>query len=121
MSFESVTGRPSLRREGNLRAGRTVQSGQHGYRSPVMEESGRDAACDVAVDFMDMTDRGRLWVRLADAGPGLDLPVGRHVIVGDDDAELKVAQVISIDADGNRELQVLPGTVAANSGLLPRR
>jgi len=43
------------------------------------------------------------------------------VIVGDDDAELKVAQIISIDADGNRELQVLPGTVAVNSDLLPRR
>jgi len=29
---------------------------------------------DVAVDFMDMTDKGRLWARFADARPGLDLP-----------------------------------------------
>lgn len=76
---------------------------------------------DVAVDFMEMTDKGRLWARFADARPALALAVGRHVIVGDDDAELKVAQIISIDADGNRELQVLPGTVAVNSDLLPRR
>lgn len=79
-----------------------------------------DDEYDVVVDFMDMTNHRRLWVRVDDARPGVDLAVGRHVVVGDDDAEPKVARIVSIDDDGNRELLVLPGTVVSNCDLLPR-
>lgn len=73
---------------------------------------------EVAVDFMDMTNDGRLWVRAADAPPGLELTIGRHVLVGDEDADSKVARIVSFDADGNVELEVLPGSAESHSDLL---
>lgn len=73
---------------------------------------------EIAVDFMDMTNDRRLWVRAADARPGLELSIGRHVVVGDEDADSKVARIVSIDADGNIELEVLPGSAESHSDLL---
>jgi len=49
---------------------------------------------DVAVDFMDMTDDHCLWARSADTRPGLDAIVRRHVVVGDDDADPRVARIV---------------------------
>ena len=49
---------------------------------------------DIAVDFMDMTNDRHLWARAADARPGLELAVGRHVVVGDEDADPKVARIV---------------------------
>ena len=73
---------------------------------------------DIAVDFMDMTNDRRLWARAADARLGVELTVGRHAIVGDDDADPKVARIVAIDADGNVELEVLPGSVESHLDLL---
>ena len=73
---------------------------------------------EIAVDFMDMTNDRHLWARASDARPDLELFVGRHVVVGDEDADLKVARVIAVDADGNVELEVLPGSVESYSDLL---
>lgn len=73
---------------------------------------------DVAVDFMDMTDDWRLWTRSSDARPGVDPTVGTHVIVGDDDADPRVARIVSVDANGNIELEVLPGGVETHRHLL---
>ena len=73
---------------------------------------------EIAVDFMDMTNDGHLWARATDARPGLDLTVGRHVVVGDEDADSKVARIVAVDADGNVELQILPGSVESHSDLL---
>ena len=50
---------------------------------------------EIAVDFMDMTNDRHLWARAGDARPDLELFVGRHVVVGDEDADLKVARVIA--------------------------
>lgn len=75
---------------------------------------------DVAVDFMDMTNDRRMWVRAVDARPGVDLAVGRHVIVGDDDADPRVARIVDTDAEGNVELVVLAGTVESHQDLLAR-
>lgn len=72
----------------------------------------------IAVDFMDMTDDRHLWARAADARPGVELAVGRHVVVGDDDADPRVARIVGIDADGNVELEVLPGSVESHADLL---
>lgn len=72
----------------------------------------------IAVDFMDMTDDRRLWVRPADVRRDIDLAVGRHLVVGDDDADPKVARIVAIDDDGNLELEVLPGTVESHLDLL---
>jgi hypothetical protein len=73
---------------------------------------------EIAVDFMDMTNDRHLWARATDARPGLDLTVGRHVVVGDDDTEPSVARIVAVDADGNVELEVLPGSVESHSDLL---
>ena len=73
---------------------------------------------EVAVDFMDMTNDRHLWARAADARPGIELSVGRHVVVGDEDADSKVARIVAIDADGNIELEVLPGSFDSNSDLV---
>lgn len=75
---------------------------------------------DIAVDFMDMTDGRHLWARAADARPGFEPALGVHVVVGDDDAVPRVAQIVSIDPDGNVELEVLPGTVESHQDLLAR-
>ncbi|MCU1497703.1 MAG: hypothetical protein JWM47_1656 [Acidimicrobiales bacterium] len=75
---------------------------------------------DIAVDFMDMTDDRRMWVRAVDARPGVELAVGRHVIVGDTDADPSVACIIAIDADGNLDIEVLPGSVESHRDLLAR-
>ncbi len=77
-----------------------------------------DDAYDVAVDFMDMSTDRRLWVRSAAVRLGVEVSVGRHVIVGDDDADPKVARIVMVDADGNIELEVLPGSVESHADLL---
>ncbi len=59
---------------------------------------------DLAVDFMDMSDDRRLWTRTIDAVTDIELTPGRHVIVGDDDADPRVARILSVDANGNIEL-----------------
>lgn len=73
---------------------------------------------EIAVDFMDMTNDRHLWVRTADVRPGVQIAVGRHVVVGDDDADPKVARVVAVDGDGNVELEVLTGSVESHADLL---
>lgn len=73
---------------------------------------------EVAVDFMDMTNDRHLWARASDARAGVELSVGRHVVVGDDDADSRVARIVAVDADGNIKLEVIPGSVESHSDLL---
>ena len=73
---------------------------------------------DIAIDFMDMTDDHRLWATRGDVRLGLEPVVGRHVVVGDDDADPRVARIVSVDSDGNVELEVLPGAVEAHLTLV---
>ena len=73
---------------------------------------------DLAVDFMDMTNDRRLWTRLQDARPGFVPIAGRHVIVGCDDADPAVARILSVNAEGHIELEVLRGTVDSHRDLL---
>lgn len=75
---------------------------------------------DIAVDFMDMTNDRRLWARAVDARSGFEPAAGRHAIVGDEDADLMVARIVAIDADGNLELEILPGTVESHRDVLVR-
>lgn len=75
---------------------------------------------DIAVDFMDMTNDLRLWARPADLRPGFEASVGLHVVVGDEDAEPRVARIVAIDPEGNLDLQVLPGSVESHRDLLAR-
>ena len=49
---------------------------------------------EIAVEFMDMTDDRHLWARATDARRDLELSVGRHVVVGDYDADPRVARIV---------------------------
>ena len=69
-------------------------------------------------DVMDMTDARRLWTRRCDPRPGFEAVVGGYAIVGDDEADPRVARIIDIDPDGNIELEVLDGTVEAHLDLV---
>jgi hypothetical protein len=73
---------------------------------------------DLAVDFMDMTDDRRLWTTLLGARPEFVPIAGRYVIVGDEDADPAVARILSVNAEGHVELEVLPGSVDSHRGLL---
>lgn len=77
-------------------------------------------ATDIAVDFMDMTNERRLWARAVDVRGGFKPAVGLHAVVGDEDADPKVARIIAIDSDGNLELEVLPGAAESHLDLLAR-
>lgn len=73
---------------------------------------------DLSVDFMDMTDDRHLVTRVIDARPGYVPVVGSYAVVGDDGADPMVARILSIDADGIIDLQVLPGSVEAHRHVL---
>ena len=73
---------------------------------------------DLTVDFMDMTNDRRLWTRLKDARPGFVPIAGRYVVIGSEDADPAVAKIVSVNADGHIELDVLPGTVDSHRDLL---
>lgn len=73
---------------------------------------------DLWVDFQRMQDDGRLLARARNARAGLTITAGVHVIVGCEDAEPAVAQVLSVSADGSIELRVLPGTAADHVALV---
>lgn len=77
-----------------------------------------DHDLDLDVDFMDMTNDQHLWTRLEDARPGFVPVAGRHAIVGDDDAVPAVARILSVNAEGHIELEVLPGSVDSHRDLL---
>ncbi len=44
-----------------------------------------------------------------DATPGIEIQAGRYLIIGDDDADPAVAQVVEVKDDGTVLLRVLPG------------
>jgi hypothetical protein len=73
---------------------------------------------DLAVDFMDMTADRRIWTRLKDANPGFVAIAGSYVLVGSEDADPAVAQILSVDATGSIELHVLPGSAESHRDLL---
>ncbi len=75
------------------------------------------ASYDLAVDFMDMRADRRLWTRLVDARPGFVPIPGSYVTVGTEDADCAVARILSADAEGRIELEVLRGPVESHADL----
>lgn len=55
---------------------------------------------------------------MEDARPGFVPVAGRHVIVGCEDANPAVARILSVNAEGHIELEVLPGSVDSHRDLL---
>ena len=66
-----------------------------------------EAPVDLAVDFMDLTDDRRLVTRTSDARAGFHPVVGSYAIVGDQDAEPRIARIVEVD-EGAVVLEVLP-------------
>lgn len=79
---------------------------------------GKGGEVSLWVDFMRLRDDGRLRSRTRHARRGLQPSVGVHLIVGCEDADPAVAKVMSVDADGGIELQVLPGKVEDHRDVL---
>ena len=74
---------------------------------------------DLEVDFMDTRDGRRLPCRAVGRLPPGFVPVaGHYLTVGCEDAEPAVARVLSVNADGDIELEVLPGEVGSHRDLL---
>lgn len=73
---------------------------------------------NLVVDFMDMTNDRRLVTRVADARNGYQPVVGAYVVVGDQDADPRVARIVAIDDRGIIDLEVLPGSVQSHQDLL---
>ena len=69
------------------------------------------------VDFARVYS-GLTYGHLDDAAPGTDIKAGRYVIVGDDDADPAVAQVVEVKDDGTVLLRVLPGDAEQHVGLV---
>lgn len=73
---------------------------------------------DLWVDFMGLTADRRLWTRVADARRGFEPAVGRYAVVGNEDADPAVARILSVNAEGHVELEVLPGSADSHRHLL---
>lgn len=73
---------------------------------------------DLWVDFQRMQDDGRLLARARNARPGLTLIAGMYLVIGCEDVDSAVAQVLGVTADGSIELHLLPGPVDAHRALL---
>lgn len=69
------------------------------------------------VDFARVYD-GLTYGDLRDAEAGVTVEQGRYLIVGDDDADPAVAQVVEVRSDGVVLLKVLPGHADQHLDLL---
>lgn len=75
---------------------------------------------DMWVDFARVYD-GMTYGDLRDAEAGVVVEPGRYLIVGDDDADPAVAQVVEVRPDGVVLLKVLPGHADRHLGLLQQQ
>jgi hypothetical protein len=66
-----------------------------------------------------MTNDRRLWTHLRDARPGFVPIVGRHAVIGCEDADPAVGRTLSVNAEGHIELHVLRGGVDSHPDLPP--
>jgi hypothetical protein len=81
---------------------------------PVMER-------ELWVDFHRTDGSGLTHARVRDAAPGVDLEIGRCVVVWDEGADDGVAEIVQIDADGIVLVRVLPGPAEDHVDLVGRR
>jgi hypothetical protein len=64
---------------------------------------------DLWVDYHRTDDDGLTHTHRRHLRPGVDLIVGSHLLVGNEEAEPAVAEVVSVDAKGIVLVRVLPG------------
>lgn len=73
---------------------------------------------DLWVDYLRTDGDGLTHTSVRNAGPGVSLRVGAHVVVGNEDADPAVTRVVSVDDDGVVLVAVLRGPVSAHRDLL---
>jgi hypothetical protein len=76
---------------------------------------------DLWIDYHTTEPSGLTPTLLEYATPGAIIEVGRYVLVGSEDAELAVAEIVEIDRDGVVMVRVLPGPAADHRNLLSHR
>lgn len=85
-----------------------------------MDGMSRSRPWEMWVDFARVYD-GPTYGDLRDAEAGVIVEGGRYLIVGDDDADPAVAQVVEVRRDGVVLLRVLPGHADQHLGLLEQQ
>ena len=75
---------------------------------------------DMMIDFTVVDDDGLTHAILRDADDRVRIAPGRHIVVGDDDAEPAVARVVELCPDDVVLLRVLPGSAAEHAHLVAR-
>ena len=70
---------------------------------------------DLWIDYHRRDDAGLTHASLQDVGTGLVLGQGSFIVVGNEEADPAVAEVVSIDERGIVLVRVLPGSVEENS------
>ena len=73
---------------------------------------------DLWVDYHRRDADGLTHGNVRNARPGSTLTPGAHIIVGNEEADPAVAEVVRVDDDGVVLLRVVPGTVDHNRTLL---
>lgn len=73
---------------------------------------------DLWVDFHRVDADGLTHAHVDDLAEGREPRTDEYLVVGDDDADPAVAQVVSVDADGVILLRVLPGHAKLHRELL---
>jgi hypothetical protein len=75
---------------------------------------------DLWIDYQAKQPDGLTPTLARFAGPGVVLEVGGHVVVGSEDAEPAVAEVVEIRGDGVVLVSVLPGPASDHLDLVAR-
>ena len=76
---------------------------------------------DLWVDYQAMDERGLTRTNVRYAEPGVVVEPGAFLVVGDEDADLAVAEVVELRDKGVVLLRVLPGPAAQHLHLVPER
>ena len=73
---------------------------------------------DLWVDYHRTDGAGLTHTNLRNAEPGVVVDVGRYLIVGNEEADLAVAEVVEVDDRGVVLVRVLPGPAEDHVQLL---
>ncbi len=76
------------------------------------------AGWDLWVDYHRRDERGLVPTHAADAEAGVDPAAGMFVVVGNEEADPSVAEVVAVEDDGVVLLRVLPGPVSEHLHLV---
>jgi hypothetical protein len=74
---------------------------------------------DLWIDYHRQDEDGLTHASVLDASPGVALRPGAYVVVGNEEADRAVAEVVSVDDEGIVLVRVLPGPADDHLHLIP--